>query len=130
MGEKLRQRVEKADLAKLLAFFHVLSEAFRLACRTLGFEATKIVAGFKHVLQLLAAWGEGAGMGKEACFGPAWVNSPPLPPSHPAPSTVLLKSPERSSDEIELWMSYSVDSPPRAAFYLDALEGNDLGHAC
>ena len=74
-------------------------------------------------------------MGKEARFSPAWDNSPPLAPSPPTPSTALLQSPERSSDENELWMSCSVDSPPKAAFYLDAMEdramiGGTLAKIC
>lgn len=40
---------------KAPGIFHVLSEAFGLACGALGFEATKAVAGFKRPLQLLAA---------------------------------------------------------------------------
>lgn len=58
--------------------------------------------------------------GKGMC--PARVKCPSLAALPLAPSTALLKSPERSSAENELWMSYSVDILPRAAFYPDASE--------
>lgn len=117
-----QQRVGKADLAKLLAFFMCCQRLLGWRVGIWSLRQQKLWQGSSiHCSNLQPGVKE-----------PAWERQALHPRLGQIPfpgsilpffsSTVLLKSPERSCDESELWMSCSVDSASRAAFHPGAWE--------
>lgn len=122
MGSSLELGAEKADLATLLAFFMCCQRLSGWRVALWSLRQQRLWQGSSMCCSYLQSGVKERGWGRGARFSPACVSSPSLAPLPPAPSTALLKSPERACAENELWMSCSADSPPRAAFYPDALE--------